>query len=90
MDQHLYQRLKTLEQSQISKMDEVKIEGHSDLRKNLVTGAVINNDKIAYERYLNSKKEFTKMNSSMDDINSLKEEISEIKSLLKELLKKNV
>lgn len=71
-------------------MDEVKIEGHSDLRKNLVTGAVINNDKIAYERYLNSKKQFTKMNSSMDDINSLKEEISEIKSLLKELLKKNV
>ena len=71
-------------------MDEVKIEGHSNLRKNLDSGAVVNTDKVAYQRYLQSKKNMKEMQDTVSDINKMKEEMSEIKTLLKELLKKNV
>ncbi|WDS61282.1 hypothetical protein SBM3_00203 [Synechococcus phage S-BM3] len=68
---------------------EARIEGHSDLRKNMDTGAVVNTDRTAYERYMQSKKQHQKLNTTVEDINNLKQEISEIKTLLKELLKKN-
>ena len=86
----LHLRLRTSEQSQISDMDEVKIEGHSNLSKNLDSGAVVNKDKVAYQRYLQSKKNMKEMQDTVSDINKMKEEMSEIKTLLKELLKKNV
>lgn len=91
MVQHLYLRLKTSEQSQTfdtMENNSVKVEGHSDLRKDIFSGAVVNNDRTAYERYLQSKKNFEKMHSTVEDINTLKEEMSEIKTLLKELLKR--
>lgn len=71
-------------------MDEVKIEGHSNLSKDLDSGAVVNKDKVAYQRYLQSKKNMKEMQDTVSDINKMKEEMSEIKTLLKELLKKNV
>ena len=71
-------------------MDEVKIEGHSNLSKDLDSGAVVNTDKVAYQRYLQSKKNMKEMQDTVSDINKMKEEMSEIKTLLKELLKKNV
>jgi len=71
-------------------MDEVKIEGHSNLSKNLDSGAIVNKDKVAYQRYLQSKKNMKEMQDTVSDINKMKEEMSEIKTLLKELLKKNV
>ena len=71
-------------------MGEVKIEGHSNLSKNLDSGAVVNTDKVAYQRYLQSKKNMKEMQDTVSDINKMKEEMSEIKTLLKELLKKNV
>ena len=86
----LHLRLRTSEQSQISDMDEVKIEGHSNLSKDLDSGAVVNKDKVAYQRYLQSKKNMKEMQDTVSDINKMKEEMSEIKTLLKELLKKNV
>ena len=86
----LHLRLRTSEQSQISDMDEVKIEGHSNLSKNLDSGAIVNTDKVAYQRYLQSKKNMKEMQDTVSDINKMKEEMSEIKTLLKELLKKNV
>lgn len=71
-------------------MDEVKIEGHSNLSKDLGSGAIVNTDKVAYQRYLQSKKNMKEMQDTVSDINKMKEEMSEIKTLLKELLKKNV
>ena len=71
-------------------MDEVKIEGHSNLSKDLDSGAVVNKDKVAYQRYLQSKKNMKEMQDTVSEINKMKEEMSEIKTLLKELLKKNV
>jgi hypothetical protein len=68
---------------------EARIEGHSDLLKNMDTGAVVNTDRTAYERYMQSKKQHQKLNTTVEDINNLKQEIFEIKTLLKELLKKN-
>lgn len=70
-------------------MKEARIEGHSDLIKNMQTGAVINTDRTAYERYMQSKTQHQKLNTTVEDINNLKQEMSEIKTLLKELLKKN-
>jgi hypothetical protein len=71
-------------------MDDIKIEGHSSLSKNLNSGAIVNKDKVAYQRYLQSKQNMKEMRDTVSDINIMKEEMSEIKTLLKELLKKNV
>ena len=66
-----------------------KVEGHSELVKDTVTGGIINTDKTAYQRYLQSKNQQLKFQDAVSDINNLKEEIFEIKTLLTEFLKKN-
>ena len=59
-----------------------KVEGHSDLVKDTVTCGIINTDKTAYQRYLQSKNQQLKFQDAVSDINNLKEEIFEIKTLL--------
>ena len=49
----------------------------------------MNTDKTAYQRYLQSKNQQLKFQDAVSDINNLKEEIFEIKTLLTEFLKKN-
>jgi len=48
--------------------------------------AVLNSDTRALAQYKIARAQRRKMESSLDDINTLKEEMGEIKSLLKELL----
>ena len=64
-------------------MDYIKVEGHEGLVRDQNTGAIINLDDSAIEARRKSKH----LGSALDDINMLKNEISEIKSLLKELVK---
>ena len=64
-------------------MDFIKVEGHEGLVRDQNTGAIINLDDSAIEARRKSKH----LGSALDDINMLKNEISEIKSLLKELVK---
>ena len=64
-------------------MDYIKVEGHDGLVRDQNTGAIINLDDSAIEARRKSKH----LGSALDDINMLKNEISEIKSLLKELVK---
>ena len=64
-------------------MDYIKVSGHDGLVRDQNTGAIINLDDSAIEARLKSKH----LGSALDDINMLKNEISEIKSLLKELVK---
>ena len=64
-------------------MDYLKVEGHDGLVRDQNTGAIINLDDSAIEARRKSKH----LGSALDDINMLKNEISEIKSLLKELVK---
>ena len=64
-------------------MDYIKVSGHDGLVRDQNTGAIINSDDSAIEARRKSKH----LGSALDDINMLKNEISEIKSLLKELVK---
>jgi hypothetical protein len=64
-------------------MDYIKVSGHDGLVRDQNTGAIINVNNSAIEARRKSKH----LNSALEDINNLKEEISEIKSLLRELIK---
>ena len=63
----------------------IKVEGHPNLYRDENSGAIINFDSTAYNQYVNSisKQEFRK--KELDD---MRKDINEIKSLLKELLNK--
>ena len=64
-------------------MDYIKVSGHDGLVRDQNTGAIINLDDSAIEARRKSKH----LGSALDDIKMLKIEISEIKSLLKELVR---
>ena len=63
-------------------MDYLKVEGHDGLVRDQNTGAILNLDDSAIEARRKSKH----LGSALDDINKLKNEVSEIKSLLRELI----
>ena len=63
-------------------MDFLKVEGHDCLVRDQKTGAILNLDDSAIEARRKSKH----LGSALDDINMLKNEVSEIKSLLRELI----
>jgi hypothetical protein len=64
-------------------MDFVKVEGHDGLVRDQNTGAILNVDDSAIDARRKSKQ----LGSALDDINKLKNDVSEIKSLLRELIK---
>ena len=64
-------------------MDYIKVDGHDGLVRDKNTGAIINLDDSAIEARRKSKH----LGSALDDINMLKNEVFELKSLLKELIK---
>jgi hypothetical protein len=61
----------------------IKVEGYQNLYRDENSGAIINCDSTAYDQYVNSinQREFQKR-----EINEMKKDIDEIKSLLKEIL----
>tara|TARA_B100000795_G_scaffold236057_1_gene195999 strand:+ start:421 stop:651 length:231 start_codon:yes stop_codon:yes gene_type:complete len=68
----------------------VQVEGHSDLSRDMNSGAIINRNRSAYDR---AKRRAAEAQISRDtirdttrDINTLKSEMHEIKSLLKQLV----
>ena len=64
-------------------MDFAKVEGHDGLVRDQNTGAILNLDDAAIEARRKSKH----LSSALEHINMLKNEIFEIKSLLRELIK---
>ena len=64
----------------------LRVEGHSNLYRDEKTGAIINCDQLSYTQYVNS---LNSRESQKKEIINLKNELSEIKSLLKQLLEKN-
>ncbi len=64
-------------------MSYIKVSGHDGLVRDENTGAIINVDNSAIEARRKSKQ----LNSALQDINNLKDEVSEIKDLLRELIK---
>ncbi len=68
-------------------MSEVKVEGHTHLIRDEESHAVINTD---VENYRLTMRRREMLRTQRDEINSLKNDMSEIKSLLKELIHKDV
>lgn len=64
----------------------IKVEGHSNLYRDENSGAIINNDSVAYNQYVNSINQKELKRKELDD---MRRDIDEIKSLLKEFLKSN-
>ena len=59
----------------------LRVEGHKNLYRNDI-GAIVNTDTIEYNQYKRLK---NKRQSEKDEIDRLKREIDEIKSMLKDL-----
>jgi hypothetical protein len=65
-------------------IDKIKVDGHSSLYRDINSGAVVNSNIEEFERYKLSKQ---KRESLINEINILRQEVSEIKQLLKDLKK---
>ena len=64
-------------------MDFVKVDGHDGLVRDQNTGAILNLDDSA----IVARRKSMQLNSALDDINTLKNEVSELKSILAEIIK---
>jgi len=67
-----------------------KVQGHDGLYKDDQTNGVINSDRSAYQQYMRSVRARQRHNDEIRDvvreINTLKNDMIEIKSLLKEVV----
>ena len=72
-------------------MEDVKVKGHADLVRDPVTNAIINTNKSKYEEYISrrdiKKNETQKVQDLEDELSCIKDDLNEIKSLLKEIIK---
>ena len=64
-----------------------KVEGHSNLIRDVNTNAIVNTNMSEYENYKSLKKikdaERERMKSLENDVNEMKNDLNEIKSLLR-------
>ena len=71
-------------------MSYLKVEGHSELYRDSTTNSIVNRNTSDYNRYMSQKKtkneETEKVDTMEQDLAHLKNEINEIKSLLKDLV----
>jgi hypothetical protein len=61
----------------------IPVEGHKNLFRDENTGAIVNCDTFAYSQYIRMKEDRKKQREEIDQIKS---DIDEIKTLLKEFL----
>jgi len=70
-------------------MKHTNVEGHADLIRDNSTGAILNNDTSQYNQYLSQRakrKQGTERIDNMEtDLKDLKDDINEIKTLLRAL-----
>jgi hypothetical protein len=70
----------------------IKVEGHSSLARDIKSNAIVNTNKSEYQLYMNRIKnreqQSDQIRNTIKEINILKQELFEIKNLLKEVLKK--
>ena len=71
-------------------MSYLKVEGHGELYRDSTTNSIVNRNTSDYNRYMSQKKtkneETEKVDTMEQDLAYLKNEINEIKSLLKDLV----
>ena len=74
-------------------MSIIKVKGHTHLVRDLKSQAIINTDSDAYARYMARKAKQSKKDDEMRkvvrEVNEIKTEMFEIKSLLKKVLDKD-
>lgn len=61
----------------------LKVEGHSNLYRDENTGAVLNCDENGYLNYVRSRE---RRNAQNEEIDKIKSDIEEIKSMLKQII----
>ena len=70
-----------------------KVEGHTNLVRDLKTQAIVNTDSDAYARYMTRKakqaEKEDELRGVVREINTIKAEMFEIKSLIKEIVDRN-
>ena len=70
-----------------------KVEGHTNLVRDLKTQAIVNTDSDAYARYMARKakqaEKEDELRGVVREINTIKAEMFEIKSLIKEIADRN-
>ena len=70
----------------------LKVEGHESLARDIRSNAIVNTSKSEYTIYMNRirsrEQPGDQIRNTIKEINVLKQELFEIKSLLKEVLKK--
>ncbi len=70
-----------------------KVEGHSDLVRDEYTSAIVNTNVSEYQKYMQRQKALRKNRDDIRDacreINNLKQELFEIKDLIKKLAGKD-
>ena len=73
-------------------MDKIKVENSSSLYRDTKSGAILNCSDTEYNSYLDLKKrrmvELSDLETQKKDIDNLKNEINEVKDLLKQVLTK--
>jgi hypothetical protein len=70
----------------------LKVMGHEDLIRDIKSNAIVNTNKNEYQIYMNRiksrEKQGDQIRNTIKEINILKQELFEIKELLKEVIKK--
>ena len=70
-----------------------RVEGHTNLVRDLKTQAIVNTDSDAYARYMSRKakqaEKEDELRGVVREINTIKAEMFEIKSLIKEIADRN-
>jgi len=61
----------------------IRVKGHTNLYRDENSGAIVNCDSVAYNQYLNV---VNNRESQKKELDMIKQDIDEIKSLLRELL----
>lgn len=67
-----------------------KVDGHDNLVRDEQTKAILNVNMVEYKNYLEQKRvkeiEFQKIQSLENEVNSIKDDLGEIKSLLRSMI----
>tara|TARA_Y100000114_G_scaffold146129_1_gene156517 strand:+ start:50 stop:253 length:204 start_codon:yes stop_codon:yes gene_type:complete len=66
-------------------MKRMKVEGHSDLERDLYSNALVNTDSDAYNAFIQKVNE---KNAREERLNRLEKDMSEIKDLIRQLIDK--
>ena len=73
-------------------MSEVKVEHHPELRRNEYSKGITNVDHAAYSNYMQGalarKQRAATLEENTKEINNLKQDVSEVKDMLRQLLNK--